>query len=65
MRNRDDILDAMDRFEDMPDPEDTDLVVDLVMPNGLTIKEKSEWVADLSMRRQNWASIHDLETSAI
>jgi hypothetical protein len=65
MRNRDDILDAMDRFEDMPDPEDMDLVVDLVMPNGLTIKEKSEWVADLSMRRQNWASIHDLETSAI
>jgi len=45
MRNRDDILDAMDRFEDLPDPEDMDLVVDLVTPNRFTIKEKSEWVS--------------------
>jgi hypothetical protein len=65
MRNRDDILDAMDRFEDMPDPEHMDLVVDHVMLNYLTIKEKSEWVDQLSLRRQGWAGIHDLETSAI
>ena len=65
MRNRDDILDAMDRWEDLPDPEDMDLVVDLVRPNRITIKEKSEWAIHLSKRRQNWASIHDLETSAI
>jgi len=64
LRNRDDILDAMDVFENLPDPEDMDLVVDLVQPNWLMIREKSEWVVDLSMRRQNWGSIHALETSA-
>jgi hypothetical protein len=32
MRNRDDILDAMDRWEDLPDPEDIDLVVDAIFP---------------------------------
>ncbi|OBT74626.1 hypothetical protein VF21_06411 [Pseudogymnoascus sp. 05NY08] len=64
MRNRNDILDAMDVFENLPDLEDMDLVVDLVQPNWLMIREKSEWVVDLSMRRQNWASIHALETSA-
>lgn len=65
MRNRDDILDAMDRYEDMPDLENMDLVVDLVMPNCLTIKVKSEWVRQLSMRREGWAGVHDLETSGV
>jgi hypothetical protein len=65
MRNRDDILDAMDRREDLPDPEDMDLVVDAVFPTWLRIREKSEWVNELSYRRQQFASIHDLETSAV
>lgn len=65
IRNSDDILDAKDRFENMPDPDDMDLVVDLVAPQWLRIKEKSEWVTGLSRRRQNWTRIHDLETSAV
>lgn len=65
MRNREDILDAMDRLEDGPDPDQVDLVVDLVRPDCLTIKEKSEWVRQLSMRREAWAGIHDLGTSAV
>ncbi|KAH6723796.1 hypothetical protein DL95DRAFT_522039 [Leptodontidium sp. 2 PMI_412] len=65
MRNRDDILDAMDRREDLPDPEDMDLVVDAVFPTWLRIREKSEWVNELSYRRQQFASIHDLEISAV
>lgn len=65
MRNRGDILKAMDRWEQMPDLEDKDLVVDLVQPKCLTIKEKLEWVRELSMRRPNWMSIHDRETSDI
>jgi hypothetical protein len=65
MRNRDDILDAMDRWEDLPDPADMDLVVDAVFPTWLRIREKSEWVNELSYRRQQFASIHDLETSAV
>lgn len=65
MRNRDDILDAMDRREDLPNPEDMDLVVDAVFPTWLRIREKSEWVNELSYRCQQFASIHDLETSAV
>lgn len=65
MRNRDDILDAMDRREDLPDPDDMDLVVDAVFPTWLRIREKSEWVNELSYRRHQFASMHDLETSAV
>ncbi|KFY21737.1 hypothetical protein V493_07158 [Pseudogymnoascus sp. VKM F-4281 (FW-2241)] len=52
MRNRGDILDAMNRYEDMPDAEHMDLVVGLVTPNCLTIIEKSKWVREVSMRRE-------------
>ena len=65
MRNRGDILDAMNRYEDMPDAEHMDLVVDLVTPNCLTIIEKSEWVREVSMRREGWAGIHVVEISAV
>jgi hypothetical protein len=65
IRNRGDILKAMDHWEQMPDLEGKDLVVDLVQPKYLTIKEKSELVRELSMRRPNWMSIHDRETSDI
>lgn len=65
MRNRDDILDAMDRAEDLPNPEDMDLVVDAVFPPWLRIREKSEWVNALRYRRQRFASTHDLGTSAV
>jgi hypothetical protein len=44
MRNRDDILDAKDRREDLPDPEDMNLDVDAIFPNWLRIREMSEWV---------------------
>ncbi len=65
MRNRDDILDAIARGEDLPDPEDMDLVVDAFFPTRLRIREKSEVVNKLSYRRQQFASIHDLETGAV
>lgn len=65
MRNRDDILDAMNCYEQMPNAEHMDLVVDLVRPNQLTIKEKSEWVGSLSGRRKGWAGIHEVEISAV
>jgi len=64
MRNRDDILDAMDRWEDLYEPENMDLVVNAETPTRLTIKGKSEWVNELS-RRQQFVSIHDLETKAV
>lgn len=57
MRNRDDILDAMDRAEDLHEPEKMDLVVDAVFPASLRIKEKSEVDNELSFRRQRFASI--------
>jgi hypothetical protein len=65
MRNRDDILDAMDRWEDGPDPEHVDLMVDFGWADWLMIEEKSEWVRHLYIRRVGWAGIHDLETSAV
>ncbi|KFY28221.1 hypothetical protein V491_00567 [Pseudogymnoascus sp. VKM F-3775] len=43
MRNRQDILDAMNCYEQMPDAEHMDLVVDLIRVDDLGIKEKSEW----------------------
>lgn len=63
--NRNDILDAMNCYEQMPNAGHMDLMVDLVRPDHLMIIEKSEWVRSLRGRREGWAGTHDLETSAI
>lgn len=65
MRNRGDIWKAMDRWEQMPDLEDKDLVVDLIQPECLTIEEKSDWAMRLSTRRSSWMKFHERETSDI
>lgn len=65
IRNSGDILKAMNCWEQMPDLEDKDLVVDLVQPNSLTIREKSDWAMSLSTRRSSWMKVHERETSDI
>ncbi|KFZ15195.1 hypothetical protein V502_05730 [Pseudogymnoascus sp. VKM F-4520 (FW-2644)] len=65
MRNRQDIVDAMNCYEHMPDAEHMDLVVDLVRVDDLKIEEKSEWVRSLRRWHDGGAGIHEVVISAV